>query len=166
MSFNQLITDVHFGIKRNISSRRDKIRVTPEEFRELASKYFNSIERDNNLLIKCAQEDKGTLIFLLRWYYQLWVDINKDVVLVHFSFPKEFVVVQEVNKMNHPFTPKVFAKGTILYFNGTSYSTCNWLRGIPLWDNKSDITPPDISPRCQINYDFIKVYIPKNDPKK
>ena len=160
MSFTQLINDVQYGLKRNISSRRDKIKVSPEQFKELTIKYFKSIEQGHNLLIKCAGEDMDTLIFLLRWYYQLWIKINKEVILVHFFFPKEFVVVQEVNKMNHPFTPKVFTKGTILYFNGTSYSTCNWLRGIPLWDNKSEVITPDISPSCQINYDFIKVYVP------
>jgi len=158
MSFKQLISDSRNGIRRDISSRREKIKVTIAQFNELSSKYFSQIAEGQNLKIKYESDDKDLLIFILRWYYNLWIDINRELITVFNSFPDAFLVVKEVNKTNHPFTPKIFAKGTILYSTGSSYGTCNWLKGVPLWDNLEDEILPGIKPNCQINYEFIKVF--------
>ena len=101
------------------------------------------------------KKDKETLVFVLRWYYNLWVDINEDFIEVYSSFPKEFEIINEVNKLNHPHTPKTFKKGTKMYFNSSSYSSSNWLNGIPLWDNKYEEVGYGLKPSCQINYDYI-----------
>ena len=42
-----------------------------------------------------------------------------------------------------------------MYFNNSGYSTCNWLKVIPLWDNKDEEVVEGIKPNCQVNYDFI-----------
>ena len=44
MTFDNLIKDVNQGLKRKIYSRRDKIKVTVEEFDALAKKYFKGIK--------------------------------------------------------------------------------------------------------------------------
>ena len=44
-----------------------------------------------------------------------------------------------------------------MYFNSSSYSSSNWLSGIPLWDNKNEEVGYGLKPSCQINYDYIVV---------
>ena len=43
-----------------------------------------------------------------------------------------------------------------MYFNNSGYSSCNWLKGIPLWDNKVEEVVEGIKPNCQINYKYLK----------
>ena len=157
MNFNKLINDSKVGVKRNISSRREKTSVSIEEFNILSQKYFNNISNDSNLFIEFHQSDKETLIFILRWYYHLWIEIDKDIIEVSSDFPKEFQIISEVNKFNHPHTPKTFEIGTKMYFNSSSYSSCNWLNGIPLWNNKGEELVEDLTPSCQINYNYISI---------
>jgi hypothetical protein len=157
MIFNRLINDSKEGLKRKISSRREKISVSIEEFNLLSKKYFNQIKEDKNLIFKLHQKDKETLIFILRWYYHLWIEIDKDIIEVYSDFPKEFEIISEVNKFNHPHTPKTFKKGTKMYFNSSSYSSCNWLNGIPLWNNKGEELVEGLTPSCQINYTYISI---------
>ena len=45
--FRRFITDVKNGIKRNISSRRLKMKVSPENFYFLSKKYFNGLDTNN-----------------------------------------------------------------------------------------------------------------------
>ena len=71
--------------------------------------------------------------------------------------PKEFEIISEVNKLNHPHTPKTFKKGTKMYFNSSSYSSSNWLNGIPLWDKKDEEVGHGLKPSCQVNYNSIKL---------
>ena len=132
MNFNRLVTNSKEGLKRNIS-------ITVEEFSFISRKYFKNIKKQTNLVIEPEGKDKEKLIFILRWYYNLWIDINEDNIEVYSFFPKEFEVIREVNKLNHPHTPKTFEKGTKMYFNSSSYSSSNWLNGIPLWDNKDEV---------------------------
>ena len=158
MNFNRLVTDLKEGLKRNISSRRENTSITVEEFSFISRKYFKNIKKQTNLVIEPEGKDKEKLIFILRWYYNLWIDINEDNIEVYSFFPKEFEVISEVNKLNHPHTPKTFEKGTKMYFsNSSSYSSCNWLKGIPLWNNNDEVVIEGLKPSCQINYDFIKV---------
>jgi len=159
MKFNRLIDDSKGELKKNISSRRENISVTFQEFNTISKKYFNNVSKDKNLIIKFDKDDKETLVFVLRWYYNLWIDLKKDDIEVYSSFPKEFEIVSEVNKLNHPHTPKTFEKGTKMFYNSSSYSSCNWLKGIPLWDNKDEEVVEGLKPSCQINYNFVKSII-------
>ena len=156
MKFNRLIDDSKGELKKNISSRRENISVTFQEFNTISKKYFNNVSKDKNLIIKFDKDDKETLVFVLRWYYNLWIDLKKDYIEVYSSFPKEFEIVSEVNKLNHPHTPKTFEKGTKMFYNSSNYSSCNWLKGIPLWDNKDEEVVEGLKPSCQINYNFVK----------
>jgi hypothetical protein len=158
MNFNRLVTNSKEGLKRNISSRRENISITVEEFGFISRKYFKNIKKQTNLVIEPKGKDKEKLIFILRWYYNLWIDINEDNIEIYSFFPKEFEIISEVNKINHPHTPKTFEKGTKMYFsNSSSYSSCNWLKGLTLWDIKDDELIKGLNPSCQINYDCIKV---------
>ena len=157
MNFNRLIKDSKEGLKRKISSRRERISISVDEFNNLSKKYFNQIKEGENLIITLDKKDKEILVFILRWYYNLWIDINEYSIKVYSSFPKEFEIICEVNKLNHPHTPKTFKKGTKMYFNSSSYSSSNWLNGIPLWDNKDEEVGYGLKPSCQINYEYIEV---------
>ena len=47
-----------------------------------------------------------------------------------------------------------------MYFsNSSSYSSCNWLNGIPLWDNKDQVVIEGLKPSFQVNYEYVKVLI-------
>jgi len=157
MNFNRLIKDSKEGLKRKISSRRERISVSVDEFNNLSKKYFNQIIEGENLIINHDKKYKETLVFILRWYYNLWIDINEDSIEVYYCFPKEFEIICQVNKINHPHTPKTFRRGTKMYFNNSGYSSCNWLKGIPLWDIQDDELIKGLNPSCQINYDCIRV---------
>lgn len=157
MNFNRLIKHSKEGLKRKISSRRERISVSVEEFNNLSKKYFNQIKEGENLIINHDKKDKETIVFILRWYYNLWIDINEESIEVFSFFPKEFEIINEVNKLNHPHTPKTFKKGTKMYFNSSSYSSSNWLNGIPLWDNKDEEINHGLKPSCQVNYDCIEI---------
>jgi|TARA_B110000037_G_C17020145_1_gene464971 hypothetical protein len=159
MNFNRLVTDSKEGLKRNISSRRENISITIEEFGFISRKYFQNIKKQTNLIIEPEEKDKKKLIFILRWYYQLWIEIKQDFIEIYSVFHNEFQIVSEVNKLNHPHTTKTFKRGTKMYFNNSGYSSCNWLKGIPLWDNKDEEVVEGIKPSCQINYDFIKISV-------
>ena len=158
MTFNNLIKDVNLGLKRKIYSRRDKITVTVEEFDALVKKYFKEIKGNHNFKFNFQLRDKEILVFVLRWYYHLWIKIDDNSIEIFHSFPKKFEIVEEVNKSNHFHTPKTFKKGTIMYFNSSAYSSCNWLMGIPLWDNPDEELALGLKPSCQINYSYISIY--------
>ena len=78
MNFNRLIKDSKEGLKRKISSRRERISVSVDEFNTLSKKYFDQIKEGENLTIKYDKKDEETLVFILRWYYNLWIDINEN----------------------------------------------------------------------------------------
>ena len=157
MSFIRLVKDSKEGLKRKISSRREKIIVSVEEFNKLSKKYFNKIKEGENFIFEFDEKDKETLMFVLRWYYNLWIDIKENSIEVYSYFPKEYEIVSDVNKLNHPHTPKTFKKGTKMFFNSIAYSSCNWLNGIPLWDIKDEEVVESLNPSCQINYNYIKL---------
>ena len=157
MNFDRLIKDSKEGLKRKISSRRGRISLSIEEFDKISKQYFNQIKVAKNFIIEFDENDKEILVLILRRYYNLWIDIYQNSIEVYFSFPKEFEIVNEVNKSNHPHTPKTFKKGTKMYFNSSSYSSCDWLNGIPLWDNKDEEVGHGLKPSCQISYNYIKI---------
>ena len=66
MNFNKLIKHSSEGINKNIYSRRDGISVSIELFDMLSKKYFHCIKKGQNLNIEYDENDKQTLIFILR----------------------------------------------------------------------------------------------------
>ena len=100
MSFIRLIKDSEEGLKRKISSRREKIIVSIEEFIKLSKKYFFKIKEGENLIFNFNEKDEEILLFVLRWYYNLWIDIKENIIEVYYDFPKEFEIVNEVNKLD------------------------------------------------------------------
>ena len=156
MNFRRLINDSKEGLKRKISSRRDNVVMSIEAFQKLSNKYFKQIKEGENLIINVEKEDKEIIIFILRWYYNLWIEIREEVIEVFYIFPEKFEIIKEVNYINHPHTPKTFNKGTKVYKTSSNYASCNWLNGIPLWDNKEEEITKELKPSCQVNYGFIK----------
>jgi len=155
--FEKLIFDVKNGIKRKISSRRLKMEVSIEDFRMLSKKYFLELKKDiDEFEFKADPKDKNNILFILRVYYGLWIEVNELFITIHSKFPEKFVLTREVNKANHYFTPKTFPKGTIMYSVSAAYSSSNGMSGTSLWDNLNPIEGTDLIPSVQINYDFIK----------
>lgn len=65
MSFIKLIKDSEEGLKRKISSRREKIIVSIEEFNKLSNKYFFKIKEGENLIFNFNEKDEEILLFVL-----------------------------------------------------------------------------------------------------
>lgn len=155
MGFNSFIKDLKNGVKRKLKSRKEGIEISPEELAHFGRKYFSAIKADENFRFTCEEEDLNHILFILRWWYHLWLEIDKNDIIIHANFPAEFIITREVNKSNHRHTPKVFKEGTIMYHLQNS-GTCNWMNGIPLWDDPDEKYIYDLRPTCQINYDFIR----------
>ena len=67
MSFEEFNNCVSTGIKRDIKSRRLKMRVSVDEFSTFSEKYFkNLIDNDLNFKIIIDEEDEETILFILR----------------------------------------------------------------------------------------------------
>jgi len=80
MNFNRLINDSKEGLKRKISSRREKIIVSINEFNKLSERYFNQIKEGENFTIEFEKIDKEILIFILRWYYNSCFNISNTSI--------------------------------------------------------------------------------------
>ena len=152
MSLKKIKYDIVTGIKRPIRSRRHKIVVSTEEFKSFSEMYFKNLDEHQNFQLKVDKNDFEKIVFMLRWYYNLWIEIDGSSITIFKNFPSSFILTKEVNKLNHPHTPEIFEEKTKMYLSSNKYSTCNWMKGIPLWKNKDG----DIVPGCQINYSFIE----------
>ena len=109
--FEKFLFDSKNGIKRKISSRRLKMKVSIEEFDLLSKKYFFEIKKDTEKFeFKVDQKDRDTVLFILRVNYGLWIELNELNIIIYSKFPEKFILTKEVNKTNHPFTPKTFLK--------------------------------------------------------
>lgn len=138
--FDRFISDVKNGIKRKISSRRLKMHVSVEEFNLLSKKYFIGLKTDiETFNFNIELSDRDNILFILRVYYGLWIEIKGLSISIYRKFPEKFKLIREVNKSNHYFTPKTFPKGTIMYSVGSAYSSSNGLSGTSLWDNLNPI---------------------------
>ena len=159
MSFQEFYKCVNNGIKRDIKSRRLKMRVSVDEFSVLSEKYFKNLN-DDDLTFKIVvnEGDKNTILFILRSFFNLYVELKKSHILVYKNFPNKFILLKEVNKSNHHFTPKTFKKGTIMYSVSPSYSSTNRMNGVPLWEDLETIKGTELIPSVQINYDYIAIY--------
>ena len=156
MSYECFYNCVNSKLKRDIKSRRLKMKVSIQEFNILSKKYFKKLNLiDDNFEFIVNDNDKINILFVLRVFFKLWVEVNKDLIKVYKNFPKKFILIKEVNKSNHYFTPKTFLKGTIMYSIKPAYSSTNRMNGTPLWDNLETIENTQLIPSVQINYDFI-----------
>ena len=108
-------------------------------------------------LVNEKEFDKMNILFVLRSFFRMYVEIRENSVVVFKNFPKKFVLLKEVNNSNHHFTPKTFSKGTIMYSISPSYSSANRMNGVPLWDNLETIEDTELIPSVQIDYDYIKL---------
>ena len=142
------------GLKRTIRSRKYIYCITPGRFDNLNIKYFQDIEFGNNFQIKSDEEDLIDLIFLFRYGFRLWIDITENEIEVFHTFPQKYELTKEVTPKNHPHTPKSFFIGQKMYLKNDPYNTCNWMKGIPLWNKAHKRS--ELSESCQINYDFIR----------
>ena len=154
MSFNKLIQDSSNGILRNIKSRKENKVITPQEFSIIVKSYFLNLPNEGNYKFTFKEFDRDNLLFILRYHYRLWIEVWNNQIEIFREFPQEFQIIKEVDKSNHPFTTKTFKEGTTMYFRGDS-SMCNWMNGIPLWDDKEEVLEHGLKPSCQINYEHI-----------
>ena len=156
MSFEEFYNCVNNGIKRDIKSRRLKMRVSIKEFNTFSKKYFKNLNDDDlTMKIVVKKQDEKIILFILRSFFCLYVELKKGYMLVYKNFPKKFILKNEVNKSNHHFTPKTFKKGTIMYSISPSYSSVNRMNGVPLWDNLETIEGTELIPSVQVNYNYI-----------
>ena len=160
MSFENFIKCVNDGIKRDIKSRRLKMKVSVDEFSAFSKKYFKNInDKDLSFKFVLDEVDKNSILFILRSFFDMYVEVKENSIIVFKNFPKKFILLKEVNKSNHYFTPRTFKKGTIMYSISPSYSSANRMNGVPLWDSLETINDTELIPSVQINYDYIKPYI-------
>ena len=152
MSLEKLRSDSQNGLKRKIYSRKNKIKITPERFSELSLRYFKTINSEESFIINIQEGDREDLIYILRCYYRLWITIDAT-----------FIITKVVDKKNHPHTPKEFKTDTIMYLRSNSYGTCNYLNGIPLWDETHNKNLRIPAKSCQINYDHIIPLLNSNE---
>ncbi len=148
------------GLKRTIQSRKYIYSITPKRFDDLNKKYFQDIEFGNNFHIESSEEDLMDLIYLFRYGFRFWIDVSKNQIEVFHTFPVEYQLIKEVNYTNHPHTPKSFYVGQRMYLKDDPYNTCNWLKGVPLWDEKYE--RGILSQYCQIDYTYIEPIFKKN----
>lgn len=155
MSFLRLIKDSQIGIKKKIYSRKNNFTVSVEEFKKISDKYFNGISLDKNYCFLFDEKDLGILKFILRWYYQLWIEISQSKLCIYKEMPNQYRLIKDFSLRE----TKSFKKNTILFLQPNKYSLCNWNKGIPLWDSPEDYS----TPYCQVNYDLIVVHIPEGN---
>ena len=116
MSYNKFKTSIEKGLNHNIKSRKLNIEITVEEFKTFTNKYFNHIEEKKEYsVIKIDKPDAEKVLFLLRVYHGLWVEVSENEIKVYKVFPKKFKIIKEVNKLNNYYTPKTFKTNTIMY---------------------------------------------------
>ena len=157
MEFNSFFDSIQAGLKKDIKSRRLNMKISVKEFNELSKKYFKNLnDKADRFTFTVEKMDKNNILFILRSYFNLYVEVKKNSIEVFKNFPKKFILLKEVNKSNHYFTPKVFLKGSLMYsIKKPAYSSVNRMRGVPLWNNLKIIEGTKIVPSVQINYEYI-----------
>ena len=155
MNFDQMIIDIEKGIKRSITSRRHNIIITPDDFNFLTENYLNQIKNIDFNELEVYPKEYIKLIFLIRCYYKLWVEQNQNTLKIYKNFPSRFKIIKDIVKQDYGYLPKPFYKDQILFYVDSTYSNCNRLRGVPLWDNLNPVEGTDSIPSVQINFNFI-----------
>ena len=105
---NKLFNDVSNGLKRDIYIRKNSFRLSVDQFKLFSKKYFKDFNSDQNFRFTVDKEDFGTMILLLRLYYNFWIIINDFQIEIYQEFPKKFLIISEVNFQNHPHIPRIF----------------------------------------------------------
>ena len=160
MEFNSFFDSIQAGLKKDIKSRRLNMKISVKEFNELSKKYFKNLnDKADRFTFTVEKMDKNNILFILRSYFNLYVEVKKNSIEVFKNFPKKFILLKEVNKSNHYFTTKVFLKGTIMYSVKAAYSSANKMNGVTLWDNLKTVEGTKIVPSVQINYEYINPII-------
>ena len=149
MSFHLFAKDIKSGLKRKVTQEKIILKFLSKNLNIYQIKYFSKVRQNTNLKIKFNEEDKDILLFIFRWYYQLWVEISSNTIEIYKSFPKKFKIIKEVNNKNHAHCNRIFKKGTKMYIKKDNYSVCNFTKGIPL----SNLKDEDVF--FQINYEYI-----------
>ncbi|MAD12825.1 MAG: hypothetical protein CMC04_08910 [Flavobacteriaceae bacterium] len=159
MSYIKFINSFKKGINRDIKSRKLNLKINIDEFDLLSNKYLKKIN-DKGLFSKLSIEemDRQKILFLLRVYFGLWIEIDKNQIKIFKKFPKKFKIIKEVNKSNHYFTPKTFIKNTIMYPVKSAYSLSNDMNGTSLWDTLDPIEGTELVPSVQIDFNYIEKY--------
>ena len=152
---NKLELDIKNGLNHDITSRKEKIRVSPKLFSEYSSKYFNKIKNNSITPITIDKTDLKNVLFILRSYYTLWVELKGNKISIYSKFPKSFVIITEIPNLDDDLIEKGFQKGSVLYHVSNSYNTCNRLRGVPLW-YEMNTNNEGLTPCLQVNYEFIQ----------
>lgn len=138
--------------------RKVKYEISIERLEELVSTYFEDFDDETvKKTINVKQADIEDVLFLLRYHFRLWIEVDSTSITVFKNMPAQFKIIKEVNRENHWFVPKTFEVGQVMYFKSHGYSSANWLNGIPLAESLTPIEGTDIIPTTQINYDFIEV---------
>ena len=152
---NKLFNDVSNGLKRDIYIRKNSFRLSMDQFKLFSKKYFKDFNYDQNFRFTVDKEDFGTMILLLRLYYNFWIIINDFQIEIYQEFPKKFLIIKEVNFQNHPHIPRIFKLNEYMISTVNFYGTSNWEKGIPLMSEIDMNTGLD-NYSCQINYEFIR----------
>lgn len=137
--------------------RKVKYEISVERLNALVNRYFKNF--DNEIIKKTIlveMTDTEDVLFLLRFHFRMWIEINNTSMTIFRNIPARFKIIKEVNRENHWFVPKTFEVGQIMYFKSHGYSSANWLNGIPLAEFLTPIKNTDIISTTQINYGFIE----------
>ena len=152
---NKLFNDISNGLKRDIYIRKNSFRLSVDQFKLFSKKYFKDFNSDQNFRFTVDKEDFGTMILLLRLYYNFWIIINDFQIEICQEFPKKFLIIKEVNFQNHPHIPRIFKLNEYMISTVNFYGTSNWEKGIPLM-SEIDMNTGLNNYSCQINYEFIR----------
>lgn len=79
MNFNRLIKDSKEGLKRKISSRRERISVSVFEFNNLSKKYFNQIKEGKSLHFQ-NEKNWGNKNRIKKEEWEIW---KKELISEH-----------------------------------------------------------------------------------
>jgi hypothetical protein len=138
--------------------RKEQFSISNERINELYDRYFSNLSpRQKQFTFQVLPKDLGEILYLLRVYFQLWIEIQEHIIIINSDFPKQFRLTKEVNSNNHWYTPKTLPQGTILYYGEDHYGVCNRSNGIPLSEMPPNKELNLYQPVVQINYDFIEV---------
>jgi hypothetical protein len=124
----------------------------------LAQNYFASTPKCGNYQFEFLKDDEMDLLFLLRVYFSMYVEVNNELMTVYEVFPRRFKLIKEVNSQNHRHAPKTFSVNSIMHLSKSVYGTNNYLNGIPLSEDLEVVPGTNIVPSVQINYQYIKPY--------
>ena len=102
MKFNSFFDSIQAGLKKDIKSRRLNMKISVKEFNELSKKYFKNLnDNADRFTFTVEKMDKNNILFILRSYFSLYVEVKKNSIEVFKNFPKKFILLKEVNKSNH-----------------------------------------------------------------